>query len=495
MSAVRSNRHPYARAVTHRQRGPDAIRFGTDGWRAVIADGFTFGNVARLAQATADSWKESGSAPDRRPRAVVSFDRRFLSERFAELTAEVLVGNGFNVLLTREPNPTPALSLAVARSGACGGVMITASHNPAEFNGYKVKEHDGAPATGETCRRIESLLDANPIQRRPLAEAQRAGLIRWVDLRPAHHRALRQLVDFPLIAGTRLRLAHDAMFGNGAGAFAALLTGTRCTVTELRADRDPLFGGIRPEPIAENYAATSAWLGRHPQDLCLVTDGDADRLGALDRHGVPVTGNELIALLVLHLTRNRHERGRLVKTVNTTTWMDRIAAAVALPVTEVPVGFKHIAAEMLRGDVLLGGEETGSIGLRHHIPERDGLAAGLMILELLATTGQSLTSLLTSLRREFGPLSYDRVRLASSPEKNAMLIAKFRDAPPTRLVGSPVQAVSTLDGVKFTARDGSWLMLRGSGTEPALRLYAEAATPNTTRRLLRLGRRLVAAAL
>ncbi len=473
-------------------RRNEPICFGTDGWRGVIAESFTFNNVARVTQATAGHWLNACRVHDRRL-AMVSYDRRFLSERFAELVTEVLAGNGFEVWLTREPNPTPALSYAVAASGACGGIMITASHNPAGFNGFKVKDHLGAPADDETGRAIEGRLDSQPVRRLPLLEARRAGLIRLVDLRPAHYRAIRRLVDFPLIAGAGLRVAHDAMFGNGAGAFASLLGGTRCQVTGLRQERDPLFGGIRPEPIAENYAATRTWLRSHPQDLCLVTDGDADRLGALDGLGRPVTGNQLIALLALHLTRHRRERGRLVKTVNTTTWMDRIAAAAGLPLTETAIGFKHLATEMLKGDVLLAGEETGSIGLGHHLPERDGLAAGLVLLELLAESGRPLAGWLRSLAKEFGPLHYERIRLASPPERNADLIARCRRDPPARLLRSPVESVNSLDGVKFTARDGSWLMLRGSGTEPVLRLYAETAAPQLTRRLLAQGRRLVAA--
>lgn len=468
-----------------------AVRFGTDGWRAVIAEDFTFKNVARVAQATSDYWaRQAGSGGARS--AMVSFDRRFLSKEFAQLTSEVFAGNGFLVRLTREPNPTPALSLAVRDLGAVGGVMITASHNPAEFNGYKVKDYQGAPADDATGRAIEALLDVNPVRRLPLPETLHAGLIRYTDLRPAHYRAIRRLVDVPALTHAKLRIAHDAMYGNGAGAFATALAGTGCAVTNLRANRDPLFGGIRPEPIAENYAATSAWLRRHPQDLCLVTDGDGDRLGALDGRGRPITGNELIALLVLHLARNRGERGRLVKTVNTTSWVNRIGNALGLPVTEVPIGFKHIAAEMLQGDVLLGGEETGSIGLRHHIPERDGLAAGLMLLELLAMTGRTIRQHLATLAREFGSLHYDRQRLPSDLDRNQALMARCRREPPTRLLRSPVDAVLTLDGVKYVARDGSWLMLRGSGTEPALRLYAESSSPTTTQQLLAQGRRLIA---
>lgn len=463
-----------------------SIKFGTDGWRAVMADEFTFANVERVAQATASHWLAQ-PPPGSRPLVVIGYDRRFLSDRFARRVAEVFSGNGFEVLLTAQPTPTPAVSLAVRQRRAAGGVMITASHNPAQFNGYKLKAHYGGPAEADLCHAIETGLDRGPIRRWSLERNPR---VRVADLRPAHYRAIKKLVDFPLIARSGLRLAHDAMFGVGAGCFEALLGGTNCRVTTLRAEHDPNFGGINPEPVARNYAATVAFLRRHPHDLCVVTDGDADRVGGLEGRGGCLSTHVLICLLLRHLVVHRGGRGRVVKALTTTSMVDKMCAAYGLELVETGVGFKYIGAEMRRGGVLLGVEESGSIGFPGHIPERDGLLAGLMLLELLATERVPVRRLVASLAKEFGPHHYDRVDCVFPVERRDAVMEFCRTHPPARLLRSPVVDVKAQDGVKFVARDGSWLMLRGSGTEPVLRIYAEAATAAGARGLLQIGRRL-----
>lgn len=468
----------------------DRPRFGTDGWRGVIAGDFTFANVARVAQATADHWL-AAPAPGTRGLAVVGYDRRFLSDEFARLTAEVLAGNGLRVILTPAPTPTPAISLAVREERAVGGVMITASHNPARFNGYKLKASFGGSADSETCAAIEGLVDASPVRKLPFAEAVRSRRIILRDLLPAHFAAVRRLVDFRAIAGSGLRVAHDAMFGVGAGCFDSLFAGSRCHVSTFRGEVDPLFGGVNPEPIPRYYEATSAWLRRHPQDICLVTDGDADRIGGLDGRGNPLTTHQIISLLIEHFVANRGERGRIVKSVNTTSMVDHICTAHGLPSQEVGVGFKYIALELLDPTVLLGVEESGGIGYPGHLPERDGIASGLWLLELLAMRGRSVGRLLGELTRRFGPHHFDRTGLQVPPGATREIERRLASNPPSRLVRSPVERVVTLDGVKFIARDGSWLMLRGSGTEPLFRVYAEAASPERVQRLLGQGRRLV----
>jgi len=465
------------------------IQFGTDGWRAVIAEDFTFANVARVAQAAAEYWR-AHPAPGTVPKVIVGYDRRFFSDQFAACAAEVLAANGLAVVLTPVATPTPAVSLAVKAQHCVGGVMITASHNPPRFNGFKLKSHYGGSSDPETCQAVEACLDRSAVRTLPLAQATRAGLVRVVDVRPAHFAAVKRLVDFPLIARSGLRFAHDALFGAGAGCFEQLLAGTTCRVTTLNAARDVTFGGINPEPVAANYAATSAFLRRHPHDLCLVTDGDADRVGGMDGRGCYVTTHQLICLLLHHLHRNRHGRGRVVKALTTTSMVDKMCAAWGLPLVETGVGFKYICAEMLRGDVLLGAEESGGIGFPGHIPERDGLAAGLMLLELLATERTGLNRLLSRLEREFGPHRYGRVDLHFPLDQRSALLERLQTRPPDRLGRSPVVQVKSFDGVKFVARDGAWLMLRGSGTEPVLRIYAEAASDRAVRRLLDLGVRL-----
>ena len=277
--------------------------------------------------------------------------------------------------------------------------MITASHNPAIFNGFKLKSHYGGSSDSETCQAVESFLDRNPVKTVPLAEAVKSGQVSIADVRPAHYAALKKLVDFKLIAKSKLRFAHDALFGVGAGCFEQLLAGTTCRVTTLNGDHDPLFGGINPEPVVQNYARSQSFLKKHPHDICLVTDGDADRVGGMDGRGNYMTTHQIICLLLHHLIVNRKGRGRVVKALTTTSMVDKMCAAYGLPLVETGVGFKYICAEQIKGGVLLGAEESGGIGFPGHIPERDGIAAGLMLLELLATEKVSVNRLLDETRK------------------------------------------------------------------------------------------------
>jgi len=294
-------------------------------------------------------------------------------------------------------------------------------------------------------------------------------------------------VDFELIAKSRLRFAHDALFGVGAGCFETILAGTTCRVTTLNGRRDVLSGGINPEPIEKNYGPSRKYLRAHPHDICLVTDGDADRVGGMDGRGNYLTTHQLICLLLHHLVVNRKSRGRVVKALTTTSMVDKMCAAYGLPLVETGVGFKYICAEMLKGGVLLGAEESGSIGFPGHIPERDGIAAGLMLLELLATEKLPVNTLLAKLEKQFGPHRYGRIDTRYPLEKRTALMEFLKTNPPSRLLRSPVAAVKTFDGVKYVAEDSSWLMLRGSGTEPVLRIYAEASSDAGVRKLLKLG--------
>ena len=462
------------------------IKFGTDGWRAVIAEDFTFANVARVAQATADYWN-ANPVPGTSKKVIVGYDRRFLSDEFARISAEVFAGNGFAVVLTPEPTPTPSVSFAVKKEQAVGGVMITASHNPPVFNGFKLKSHYGGSSDSETCQAVEGWLDQQPVRCLKLADAIRAKAVAVKDVRPAHYVALKRLVDFQAIAKSKLRFAHEALFGVGAGCFEQLLAGTTCRVTTLNGAHDPLFGGINPEPIEKNYGRSQAFLRQHPHDLCLVTDGDADRVGGMDGRGNYLTTHILICLLLRHLFVNRGLRGRMVKALTTTSMLDKMCAAYGIELVETGVGFKYICAEMLRGHVLLGAEESGGIGFPGHIPERDGIAAGLMLLEMLAVERQPLPRLIARLEKEFGPHRYGRIDAHFPVEKRGALMAFLKQNPPATLLRSPVADVKSFDGVKFVAQDSSWLMLRGSGTEPILRIYAEAKTDAAARKLLRLG--------
>ena len=463
-----------------------SIKFGTDGWRAIIAEEFTFANVERVSQATADYWAANPVAGTEK-KVIVGYDRRFLSDEFGKRTAEVFAGNGFEVVLTPEPTPTPSVSFAVKQQHAIGGVMITASHNPPMFNGFKLKSDYGGSSEPSTCQAVEGFLDRNPVRALGQSEAEKEKRIIIQDVRPAHFAALKKLVDFKLIAKSKLRFAHDALFGVGAGCFEQLLSGTTCKVTTLNATHDVLFGGINPEPIEKNYAKSAAFLKKHPHDICLVTDGDADRVGGMDGRGKYLSTHQLICLLLRHFVVNREGRGRVVKALTTTSMVDKMCAKYGLELTETGVGFKYIAAEMLKGGVLLGAEESGGIGFPGHIPERDGIAAGMMLLEMLATERVSVNKLIAGLEKEFGPHRYGRIDTHFPLEKRGALMEFLKTKPPEKLLRSPLADMKTYDGVKFVAQDTSWLMLRGSGTEPILRIYAESKADADVKKLLKLG--------
>jgi phosphomannomutase len=466
------------------------IKFGTDGWRAVIGEEFTFGNVDRVSQALADYWQThpvQGTAK----KVVVGYDRRFLSDSFARRVAEVLAGNSFQILLTPEPSPTPSVSWAVKAETAVGGVMITASHNPPIFNGFKIKSHYGGSADPSMCAAVEALVDNNPVKALDVGSSSASAAIRLRDVRTAHYAALKKLVDFKLIARSKLRFAHEALFGVGAGCFDQLLSGTSCRVTTLNGAHDVLFGGINPEPIQKNYTYSAAYLRKHPHDICLVTDGDADRVGGMDGRGNPLSTHQLICLLLHHFFVNRRGTGRVVKALTTTSMVDKMCSSYGLQLVETGVGFKYIAAEMIKGGVLLGAEESGGIGFPNHIPERDGIAAGLFLLELLATERISVNRMVAALEKKFGPHRYGRIDAHFPLEKRAALMEFLKRSPPDRLLRSPIAQVKSDDGVKYIAEDTSWLMLRGSGTEPILRIYAEAKTDGDVQKLLGRGMALI----
>ena len=462
------------------------IKFGTDGWRAVIAEDFTFHNLDRAAQATADFWKANPVASARKT-VMIGYDRRFLSDQFGRRVAEVFAGNDFQVFLSSCPVPTPSVSFAVKAQKATGGIMITASHNPAIFNGYKLKAHYGGSAESSLCQAVEKCIDQNPVRAASGMEALSSGAIALRDFRTAHYKAIKELVDFKLIAQSKLRFAHEALFGVGAGCFDDLLRDTTCRVTTLNGRHDPNFGGINPEPIAQNYTASAAYLKKHPHDICLVTDGDADRVGGMDGRGNPLTTHQIICLLLHHFIVNRKGQGRVVKALTTTSMVDKMCAHYGLDLVETGVGFKYICAEMIKGNVLLGFEESGGIGFPDLMPERDGIASGMMLLELLATERVSVNELLKRLEKQFGPHRYARLDTHFPLEKRAALMEFCKSNPPSKLAGSPLAEVKSFDGVKFVAKNGAWLMLRGSGTEPILRIYAEAKSDAEAKTLIAEG--------
>ncbi len=476
-----------------------AIHFGTDGWRAVISDEFTFENVRKVAQAIADCMLAQPFSA--RPTCVVGFDTRFLSDRYAIEVARVLAGNGIRVLLGKADAPTPVVSHAIVAHRADGGVMVTASHNPPRYNGLKLKAAYGGSAHPHTCRRVEAQLAENEAAGRTprladLDRAQAQGLIERFDPFPAYHQHLATLVDLDTIRRSPLRVMVDPMYGAGRVFLAAMLRDAGVDVTEIHGELNPGFGGIHPEPIARYLGQLMHEVPAGRFDLGLATDGDADRIGAVAPDGRFVDPHAILALLLRYLVERRGLQGAVVKTVSTTQRLDRLAERYGLPVFETPVGFNHIADLMMNHDVLIGGEESGGISIKGHIPEGDGLLIGMLLVEMVAREGKSLSQLLAELQHEIGPFYYarhdarlDEGQIAFPYDKQA-LISHLSQNPPARLADIPVSSISCQDGVKYILEDGSWLLIRPSGTEPILRIYAEAPSLEIVHRLLAEGQAL-----
>ncbi len=468
------------------------IRFGTDGWRAVIADTFTFDNLRLIAQAVAESVKKQHTGKDR-PQVVIGYDTRFLSDRFATEAARVLAGNGVVAWLTRTDAPTPVISYNVKDKQADAGIVITASHNPPRYNGFKLKAAYGGSATAEQCALVEKELELMEREARGpnLMDFQQAvdlDLIRRFDPSWTYYQHLGSLVNLDLITQSELNIVADAMWGAGRGAFAALLSRSRCQVTEIRNVLNPGFGGIHPEPIARYLNELVACVQRTQADVGLATDGDADRIGAVDAQGNFIDPHHIFSLVLRHLIETRQQRGEVVKTVSTTFMIDNIAHKYGLKVHETPVGFNYIADLMMHNDILMGGEESGGIGIRGHIPEGDGILMGLLLLEVMADKQAPLHEIVADLQANFGPAYYDRIdeRLAYPVPKKQM-VKLLADAAPAQVHGESIVRVDTLDGVKYYLADNSWLLIRPSGTEPVLRIYAEARTPEFRDALMKTG--------
>ncbi|XWX04478.1 phosphoglucomutase/phosphomannomutase family protein [Aggregatilineales bacterium SYSU G02658] len=466
-----------------------SIKFGTDGWRAVIAEDFTFENVRLVAQATANAVlaRHTGAQA---PEVVVGFDTRFLSDRFAIETACVLAANDIVVWLSRADAPTPAISYNVKAKQAAAGVMITASHNPPRYNGYKLKASYGASATAEETQLVEQHIEkllASGAKPRLMnyEQALASERIRRFDPSWPYYQHLSQLIDFDAINSRELNVVADAMWGAGRGAFPSLLARTRTRVTEIRGALNPGFGGIHPEPIPKFLKEVVATVKNLHADVGLVTDGDADRSGAVDNLGRFVDPHHIMALSLRHLLTQRRMRGAVVKTISTTAMLDKMARHYDLPLYETPVGFNHIGDLMMKHDVLIGGEESGGISIKGHIPEGDGVLMGLLLLEVMSRWEGTLAELIADLQSEFGPAVYGRSDFRLERQLNKKdIVRQLEENAPARLNGQSVQRVNKLDGVKYYMADDSWLLIRPSGTEPVLRVYAEAPTQSDVDMLL-----------
>ncbi len=474
-----------------------SIHFGTDGWRAVISDTFTFANLRLVAQAMADYIREENSDD---PSVVIGFDTRFLSDRYAADVARVMAANDIKTWLARADTPTPAISFAVVNKNTTAGIMITASHNAPRYSGVKLKASYGGSASPAQNKRVENILQRNQetVHGPNLMDfdgAVQAEKIVKFDPAWAYYEHLGTLVDLDTISGGELRVVADGMYGSGRRAFGEMLARTRTRVHDIRHEMNPGFGGIHPEPIALHLGQLMSFIQAGHWDIGLATDGDADRLGAVDENGNFVDPHRIFALVLRYLLAERGWRGKVVRTVSTTGMLDRLATQYDLPLVETPVGFNHIADHILQGDVLMGGEESGGITIKGHIPEGDGVLMGLLLLEVVAHAKEPLHVLVNDLLEQYGPAQYARTDLKlQRPVAKPTMVNLLVDLAPDNIGGVTVEDIQTTDGVKYYLDDGSWLLIRPSGTEPVLRVYAEAPTDERVSTLLNFGEEMAAKA-
>ncbi len=472
------------------------IKFGTDGWRGRIAEEYTFDNVRRCAQGFARYLLDFARRPEDLARGVVvGYDRRFNSEHFAAAVAEVLAGNGIPVWLTETATPTPVISYSIVAQKAIGGVNITASHNPPTDNGFKVRDEHGGAIDPEGLKEIERRIpdDMRDVKRIPLALAESVGLVRRFDPAPAYLEHLRDLIDLDPIRRAGLKVAVDPIWGNGAGWFPRLLAGGATEVHEIHSERNPIFPEMkRPEPIPPNVDAGLAFAQRIGADALIITDGDADRVGLGDEQGRFVDQLRVYGLLALYFLKIRGERGPIVKTLSTTSMLDILGEKYGVPVYHTGVGFKYVAPKMLETNAMIGGEESGGYAFRGHVPERDGILAGLYLLDFMVQTGKKPTELLDMLFEEVGATFYYK-RIDIPLENNRvkeMARQRLEEARPERLAGLRVVDKVTIDGYKFVLEDRGWLLVRFSGTEPLIRVYCETTHEDRVDALLEEGQRL-----
>lgn len=467
------------------------IKFGTDGWRALIAEDFTFDNVRVCAQAVADYLK--GVGLDNRG-LVIGYDTRFASEDFAAASAEVAAANGIKVYLCQAATPTQVTSYTVLSRKAGGGIMITASHNPGRWNGFKYKEETGCSAStqvvAELERHIVRIQSECNVERMPLARALETGRVERIDPDPAYYRQIEKLVDLNRLRNSGLSIIVDSMYGSGSGYFSRVLDGGATEIMEIHGERNPAFPGLQPEPIAPNLGELMAKMKAEGADVGLATDGDADRIGIVDENGRFLTTLEVFALLALYLLDVRGEEGAIVKTITTTSMLYRLGELYGVPVHETPVGFKYVAPIMVAEDALIGGEESGGFGFRGHMPERDGILAGLLFLDFMVREQKSPSQLLDYLFSKVGPHYYDRTDVDFPANERDAIIGRLSKMEPTDIGGTPVAKIDTGDGFRFLMEDGSWLLIRFSGTEPIMRVYSESDSPDRVQHFIAAGREM-----
>jgi phosphomannomutase len=458
----------------------DKIKFGTDGWRGVIAEDFTFANVRRVAGAIGEYVREES---DPKRGLIVGYDMRFLSAGFAQAVAEVLAAAGIPVWLAKSGTPTPAVSYAVVTQKASGAVMITASHNPYRWNGIKFKAPYGGSAEPAIIQRIEAHLHrldrARTKPRKP-----RPATVEMVDLTTPYLERLMQLVDLDQIRASGQKFVIDPMYGAGSGCIARLFTKAGIPFEQIHSEHNPIFPGLNPEPIEPHVEGLRRAVVEGGFDAGFATDGDADRVGAMDRTGEFIDSHKIFSILLKHLVEDLGLHGEVVKTFSTTQMIDKIAAKHSLRVHLTPIGFKYICELMLKNDILIGGEESGGIGIKGHLPERDGILNSLLLAEVMAQKNKTLGELVDELSQEYGPHHYGRIDLEVELARAKQLVQRVAKRKFKHVAGLKVTAVQDLDGAKMLFGTTAWLLVRASGTENLLRLYAEAPTRELVKSLL-----------
>ncbi len=454
-----------------------AIKFGTDGWRAIIADDYTVANVARVAEATA-KWLLQRQGK----RVVIGYDCRFAGQLFSEVTACVLGAHGIESVLSEKFVSTPMVSLGVVKHQADLGVVITASHNPPSYNGYKLKSHLGGPLSPGEVSEVEALIPAQAMSGFPtLDELKAKGLIRYADLESEYLAHVEANFDVPGIRNSNVRLAYDGMYGAGQDAMRILLPGA----VFLHCEYNPSFMGQAPEPIHRNLSELSEYIRSHPEINCgVANDGDADRIGMYDENGHFVDSHHILLLLLLYMSKYKKETGKVVITFSVTDKMKKMAHAFGLECEVTQIGFKYIAEIMAKEDVIVGGEESGGLAVKGHIPERDGIWIAMMVLEFMARTGKTLQELIREVYDIVGPFATDRDDLHIEESRKQAVIQACKNNTYKAFGPYRVQSTESIDGFKFYFDDDRWVMIRPSGTEPVLRVYAQAPTAGEVREIL-----------
>ena len=468
------------------------VTFGTSGWRAVLGEDFTFQNVRIVSQAIVNVLKQEKIG---HRGLIIGYDSRFLGEQFARTAAEVFAGHGIKVLLCDRDTPTPAISYHVLQSKLAGGLNISASHNPPEYNGVKFTPEWGGPALPETTRAIEQrlvrLLHGEHVKWLPWEKAERTRMVQKFDPRPDYLAALEKLIDVDAIRQANLRVVMDPLYGTSRGYLDTFLRNAGAKMAVLHYWRDPYFGGVRPEPTRETTAELQETVKQENAHIGLATDGDADRFGVVDRDGSFIDANIVLALLVDYLATTRRWTGDVGRSVATTHLIDRVAHKHGLGVRETPVGFKYLADLLSKGEIRMGGEESAGLSIEGHVPEKDGILACLLVTEMIARTGKTLCELTEELFKRLGAVyssRADETVMETTMQENLL---KIQESPPSDIAGKPVQRVDTVDGCKLVLEDGSWFLFRPSGTEPLVRCYAEASTPLDMEALMAAGRQLL----